>query len=362
MKIISLQDIKEAFIRIKSLIGETLTSTVDAITEVENKIPKKVSQLENDTGFITDSEANTTYALSKSKATITLTGSDGSEYSETFTKSDIGLSNVPNVSTNNQVPTFSQASSRINIASGETLTVILGKIMRYFADLKGVAFSGSYNDLSSRPSLFSGSYNDLSNKPSLFSGNYNDLTNKPAIPSVGNGTLTIQRNGTKVQTFSANQSTAATANITVPNVSDSSSVTQTGTYALDAVEKNASVSGTLANAISQINSNLTKVSNKRSGVTIGSKFAGSFDVVVKNHVAYVTIELTPTGNSIAHGDILLSGLPRCELGVMFLSLTTVSGNYTAIMQSPNLDTIKMYYPSFVSSARIDCTVCYPTNV
>ena len=348
MKIISLQDIKEAFIRIKSLIGETLTSTVDAITEVENKIPKKVSQLENDTGFITDSEANTTYALSKSNATITLTGSDGSEYSETFTKSDIGLSNVPNVSTNNQVPTFSQASSRINIASGETLTVILGKIMRYFADLKGVAFSGSYND--------------LSNKPSLFSGNYNDLTNKPAIPSVGNGTLTIQRNGTKVQTFSANQSTAATANITVPNVSDSSSVTQTGTYALDAVEKNASVNGTLANAISQINSNLTKVSNKRSNVKIGSKFTGSFDVVVKNHVAYVTIELTPTGDSIAHGDILLSGLPRCELRVMFLSLTTVSGNYTAIMQSPNLDTIKIYYPSFVSKARIDCTVCYPTNV
>lgn len=287
MKIISLQDIKEAFIRIKSLIGETLTSTVDAITEVENKIPKKVSQLENDTGFITDSEANTTYALSKSKATITLTGSDGSEYSETFTKSDIGLSNVPNVSTNNQVPTFSQASSRINIASGETLTVILGKIMRYFADLKGVAFSGSYNDLSNRPSLFSGSYNDLSNKPSLFSGNYNDLTNKPAIPSVGNGTLTIQRNGTKVQTFSANQSTAATANITVPNVSDSSSVTQTGTYALDAVEKNASVSGTLANAISQINSNL---SGRMSFVQIGYAVASegnksiSFDLSQYNMI------------------------------------------------------------------------------
>lgn len=29
----------------------------------------------------------------------------------------------------------------------------------------------------------SGSYNDLSNKPTLFSGNYNDLTNKPTIPS-----------------------------------------------------------------------------------------------------------------------------------------------------------------------------------
>lgn len=37
-----------------------------------------------------------------------------------------------------------------------------------------------------------------------------------AIPTVNNGTLTIQKNGTNVQTFSANQSGNATANITVP--------------------------------------------------------------------------------------------------------------------------------------------------
>lgn len=36
------------------------------------------------------------------------------------------------------------------------------------------------------------------------------------IPKVNNGTLTIQKNGTKVQTFTANQSGNVTANITVP--------------------------------------------------------------------------------------------------------------------------------------------------
>lgn len=36
------------------------------------------------------------------------------------------------------------------------------------------------------------------------------------IPPVNNGTLTIQKNGTKVQTFTANQSSSVTANITVP--------------------------------------------------------------------------------------------------------------------------------------------------
>ena len=36
------------------------------------------------------------------------------------------------------------------------------------------------------------------------------------IPTVNNGTLTIQKNGTNVQTFTANQSSSVTANITVP--------------------------------------------------------------------------------------------------------------------------------------------------
>lgn len=43
-----------------------------------------------------------------------------------------------------------------------------------------------------------------------------EILNKPTIPTVNNGTLTIQKNGSNVATFSANQSTAATANIEVP--------------------------------------------------------------------------------------------------------------------------------------------------
>ena len=48
------------------------------------------------------------------------------------------------------------------------------------------------------------------------SGSYNDLSNKPTIPTVNNATLTIQKNGTNVQTFTANASSNVTANITVP--------------------------------------------------------------------------------------------------------------------------------------------------
>ena len=48
------------------------------------------------------------------------------------------------------------------------------------------------------------------------SGDYTDLINTPAIPSVGNGTLTIQKNGTSAGTFTANATTNKTINITVP--------------------------------------------------------------------------------------------------------------------------------------------------
>ena len=48
------------------------------------------------------------------------------------------------------------------------------------------------------------------------SGSYSDLKNKPTIPSVGNGTLTIQKNGTSAGTFTANDTTNKTINITVP--------------------------------------------------------------------------------------------------------------------------------------------------
>ena len=70
-----------------------------------------------------------------------------------ITKETVGLGNVPNVATDDQTPTFTQAASRENIASGEKLSVVFGKIGKWLADLKAVAFTGSYNDLADRPAI-----------------------------------------------------------------------------------------------------------------------------------------------------------------------------------------------------------------
>ena len=52
-------------------------------------------------------------------------------------------------------------------------------------------------------------------------GDYGDLLNAPTIPTVNNASLTIQKNGTDVATFTANASSNVTANLSIPvNTSD----------------------------------------------------------------------------------------------------------------------------------------------
>ena len=69
---------------------------------------------------------------------------------KTLTASDVGaLSPTGNAS--NVTAAFTQASTRANLTTGEKLAVSLGKLMKWFADLKTVAWSGKYTDLTDKP-------------------------------------------------------------------------------------------------------------------------------------------------------------------------------------------------------------------
>lgn len=61
---------------------------------------------------------------------------------------------------------FTQASDRANIMSGEGLKTIFGKIKKWLADLKTVAFTGAYSDLSGAPSSLpaSGGHADIADE------------------------------------------------------------------------------------------------------------------------------------------------------------------------------------------------------
>ena len=137
-------------------------------------------------------------------------------------------------------PTIPTKTSELTNDSGY-ITSVSWEDVTSKPELSQVAISGSYSDLSGTPTIptrtsqlindsgfltsssgviTSVSWSDITNKPNFStvatSGSYNDLSNKPTIPNVYNKTLTIQKNGTNVATFTSNSNTDVTADITVP--------------------------------------------------------------------------------------------------------------------------------------------------
>lgn len=108
--------------------------------------------------------------------------------------------------TENRTVTFTQAEKRENIKPGETHGTLFGKIARYFADLKMVAFTGDYDDLNGKPSSFPSSSHkhakaDITDFPSSLpasdvnswakaankpSYSWSEITNKPTELSLDN--------------------------------------------------------------------------------------------------------------------------------------------------------------------------------
>lgn len=149
----------------------------------------------------------------------TISLEDVTEYSQTG--SDFGAFDINQINeevnkmlpktgeASNTTAVFQDASSRVNLESGEKLSVLFGKISKWLKDLKTVCFTGSYNDLSNRPNLHA----------VATSGNYNQLNNRPTI--VDNVTTTVAgtvldgRAGKRLNDSVVKaQSTANTANST----------------------------------------------------------------------------------------------------------------------------------------------------
>ena len=181
-------------------------------------IPTKVSDLTNDSGYIT--------------------GVAWGDITSKPSFSDIAISGSYNDLVD--TPTIPSKTSELTNDSGY-ITSVSWEDVTSKPELSQVAISGSYSDLSDTPSIptktsqlindsgfltsssgviTSVSWSDITDKPNFAtvatSGSYNDLDNKPTIPKVYNKTLTIQKNGTNIATFTSNSNSDVTANITVP--------------------------------------------------------------------------------------------------------------------------------------------------
>lgn len=149
-----------------------------------------------------------------------------------------------------------------------------------------------YNDL----------YYNLANADDLanvaFSGSYNDLSNKPTIPTVNNATLTIQKNGTTVKTFTANASSNVTANITVPT--KTSDITNDSGFLVSVPTASASTLGGI-----KVGNNLTissdgTLSANASSITVDSALSSTSTNPVQNKV--INTALSGKQNTLTAGN------------------------------------------------------------
>ena len=118
-------------------------------------VPEKVSELENDAGYGTYTKPTT--GIPKSDLASGVQASLGKADTALQKHQDISgkLDKTGDASTTTVA--FSAASARENVKTGEKLSVIVGKIAKWFADLKTVAFTGSYTDLANKPTIPDGS-------------------------------------------------------------------------------------------------------------------------------------------------------------------------------------------------------------
>ena len=72
-------------------------------------------------------------------------------------------------------------TTMVPVVDGSTTKKVTGAQLKTHAQsgLATVATTGSYTDMSDKPTIPDGTYGNLTGKPNLFSGSYTDLTGKP---------------------------------------------------------------------------------------------------------------------------------------------------------------------------------------
>ena len=295
---------------------------------VDIEVPTDTSDLTNGAGYITSA------SLPTKTSDLTNDGADGtSTYVEADDLATVATSGSYNDLSNKPTIPAAQVNSDWKANSG--VAQILNK-----PTLATVATSGSYDDLSNKPTIPAAQVNSdwdaasgvaqILNKPSLAtvatSGSYNDLSNKPTIPTVNNATLTIQKNGTTVNTFTANASSNVTANITVPTQFSDLSGTVSTSQIADTAVTNDKISN---NTIAMGKINWTTMRATFTATTDGAGFIEVPTNVVKPATGFILGARKHALTGSSSDDAMFVpftnwAVDRYTLKVMFYNLTPVN--------------------------------------
>ena len=161
-------------------------------------VPTNIGAFDNDVGYLTQHQSLTDYPKKTELANVATSG----DYTD--------LINTPTIPSTEGLATETYVQNKIaevvNSAPGTLDT--LNELAQ--------ALGNDPNFATTMATELGKKANTANLATVATSGSYNDLSDTPTIPSVGNGTLTIQKNGTSAGTFTANATTNKTINIIVP--------------------------------------------------------------------------------------------------------------------------------------------------
>ena len=224
------------------------------------------------------------------------------------TKAQVGLSNVPNVSTNDQTPTFTMANSDANLTSGEKLSIAFGKIAKAISTLI------SHLSNTGNPHSVTKSQVGLENVPNVSTNNqtptYTEATSDTALKSGENLSTAFGKIARAVNslishiTNTNNPHNTTATQVGLGNVPNVTTNDQTPTYtvagsntALTSGEKLNVAFGKIAKAINSLISHLSNTSNPHSVTATQVGLGNVANVTTNNQTPTYTVASSNTALS-----------------------------------------------------------------
>lgn len=191
-------------------VAEFATAAQGAKADTAVQPGDNISELVNDAGylvmgdltnFVTKNTAQTISGLKTFSADITLSGT----------------TSIKNTTNGVSYTMLYRDASGIHVGTSTQALLLAGSNARPKFNNNDIAMLSdvptAVSQLTNDTGFITNAVNDLQNYTSTndlaavaTSGSYNDLSDKPTIPTVGNGTITITQGGTTVGSFTTNQS------------------------------------------------------------------------------------------------------------------------------------------------------------
>lgn len=197
-------------IKVNGSTAGTFTANQSTAATANITVPTAVSELTNDSGYLTSSS-----------------NLDASR----LTSGTVDIERLPQGALERLVKVANEAAryalTTADVQLGDTVQQLDTGIMYAVTDTAHLDSAAGYTEYTAGTAA-SVPWSGVTGKPTFAavatSGAYSDLTGTPTIPTVNDATLTIQQNGTTVDSFSANSSSDKTVNIQCVDLSNNQTV------------------------------------------------------------------------------------------------------------------------------------------